>query len=270
MHSTAELEAILKLELCERRTLHEWPLSCVELLTTVEGKSWIYKSQFGPSVEPEFYAHAKSGLLPMAETVSVSAAGHSSMLIDYIDAPLLKDANFSNNDIMTVAQTIIEAISEIEGQLAYYLDVSTEEKWSALMIRMIADLNNLESEHINDEVLETIRKWAFSKVVLDTFLGEIAYVHHDLSGTNIFVTEEGYKLIDWQRPIFAPTALDLAVLLDSMAKDPLLFVDEGIVWMMYLLRIHWFKECSLLWFPEGRQSYEQSIVKLSKQLGGTY
>ena len=43
-------------------------------------------------------------------------------------------------------------------QLAYYLVVSTEEKWSALMIRMIADLNNLESEHINDEVLDTIRK----------------------------------------------------------------------------------------------------------------
>ncbi len=267
LDTTVELEAVLGQKLSERRTIHEWPLSCVQLLITVDGKRWICKSQFGPSVEPEFYTRAKSLLIPKAKILNVSALGHSNMLIEYIDAPLLKDVKASGSDVMAMTQAITKAISEIEGQLPYYLDVSTEEKWSVLMIQMIADLNNLESQQVNDEVIETIRNWAFSKVVLAVFLGEISYVHHDLSGTNIFVTAEGFKLIDWQRPIFAPKALDLAILLDSIGKDALLFVDEGIVWMMYLLRIHWFKECSLLWFPEGRQVYEDSIVKLSRQLG---
>lgn len=267
LHSTVELEEILQLELSERRTLHEWPLSCVELLTTTKGKRWIYKSQVGPSVEPEFYTRVKSLLIPKAEILNVSALGHSNMLLDYIDAPLLKDAKVSDSDVVAMAEAITKSISEIKGQLPFYLDLSSKPKWVAFVKVLITDLKNLESQEINNDVIDHIEHWAFSKIVLNAFSGEISYVHHDLSGSNIFFTSEGYKVIDWQRPIWAPKALDLAILLESLARNPFEYLDEGMVWMMYLLRIHWFKECILYWFPDGKQVYEKAILDLNKRLG---
>ena len=74
----------------ERATLHEWPLSCVQRLTTSDGARVIYKSQFGPTVEPQFYAEARSDLLVPARTI-YQAKGHACMLLESVDAPLLEE-----------------------------------------------------------------------------------------------------------------------------------------------------------------------------------
>ena len=48
IHDDLELAAHIGGEILARETLHEWPLSCVERVTTQQGQ-WIYKSQFGPT-----------------------------------------------------------------------------------------------------------------------------------------------------------------------------------------------------------------------------
>jgi hypothetical protein len=41
----------------------------IERVTLADGRRLIYKAQFGPTVESEFYARAQSELLPWAETI---------------------------------------------------------------------------------------------------------------------------------------------------------------------------------------------------------
>lgn len=45
LHDDEELVPLLQGQIAERVTLHEWPLSCVQRLTTAQGKKVIYKSQ---------------------------------------------------------------------------------------------------------------------------------------------------------------------------------------------------------------------------------
>lgn len=47
LHENVELEEILRTKIVERKTLHEWPLSCVEQIITNEGRKWVYKSHLG-------------------------------------------------------------------------------------------------------------------------------------------------------------------------------------------------------------------------------
>ena len=108
---------------------------------------------------------------------------------------------------------------------------------------------------------------AFSREVLTALDRNIGFVHNDLSGDNIFVLPDGYRIIDWQRPILGPKELDLAILLDSLDRDALRFVDRGVIWIMYLLRIAWFTECAVRWFPEGRVSYDNAVARLTNLVG---
>jgi hypothetical protein len=73
---------------------------------------------------------------------------------------------------------------------------------------------------------------------------------------------DGYRIVDWQRPIIGPKALDLAILLDSLNREAIRYVDTGIVKLMYLLRIAWFTECAVQWFPAGCDSYDKAIEQI--------
>lgn len=45
-----------------------------------------------------------------------------------------------------------------------------------------------------------------------------------------------------------------ATLLGSKVIEPLGYVDRGVVWIMYLLRIRWLTECAVRWFPAGTKA----------------
>jgi thiamine kinase-like enzyme len=115
--------------------------------------------------------------------------------------------------------------------------------------------------------LHNLKKWTFSEEVLGALERNVGYVHSDLSGDNIFVMPDGYRVVDWQRPIIGPKELDLATLLESQNRDMLRYVDQSIVWIMYLLRIEWFTECAVQWFPEGQNHYDRSIRQLINSIG---
>ena len=111
LHDDAELAPLLQSDILERVTLYQWPLSCVQRLTTTDGRKLIYKSQFGPTVEPEFYANAKSELLVSAETIHQSD-GHVSMLVEYVKAPLLKDLDVSESQAVQIGRTLLAKIAD--------------------------------------------------------------------------------------------------------------------------------------------------------------
>jgi hypothetical protein len=271
MHDDEELEQILHAEIIERKTLHEWPLSCVEQLLTSEGNKWVYKSQFGPTVEPSFYKNARSGLLVAGKTLHTSEAGFVNMLFEFIEAPPIVDLNLSNDSIITAGNDIIKSIAEIGGKLPYYLDISEKKLWEELMEKMLEELEKLISQGVfrvvDTSSLRNLRKWAFSEEVLSALERNVGLVHNDLSGDNVFVVANGYRIIDWQRPVLGPRELDLATLLESLNIEVQDYVNQGIVWIMYLLRIEWFTECAVRWFPEGQDSYDRSINRLINLVG---
>lgn len=271
LHETNELEQILHTKIIRRKILHEWPLSCVEQLTTGAGKKWIYKSQFGPTVESEFYAHAQSRLLISAKTLFTSEIGYTMMLFDFIEGQRIDELELSDHEVFILGQHLIENIAQIEGNLPHYLDISTEARWEALMEKMLNTLGEFVSQGIfkvvDHALLRKLGKWMACQEVSSALFQNMGFVHNDLSGDNVFVLSDGYRIIDWQRPILGPKELDLASLLDSLNREPLRHVSEGIVWIMYLLRIEWFTACAVRWFIPGQDTYDQAIARLGALVG---
>jgi thiamine kinase-like enzyme len=115
--------------------------------------------------------------------------------------------------------------------------------------------------------LRRLRNCIYSEEILAALGKDVGFVHNDLSGDNIFVIPNGFRLIDWQRPIIGPKELDFAALLESVHREARRFVDQSIVWLMYLLRIEWCTECAVRWFPEGQDFYDSAIHRLTNLLG---
>jgi hypothetical protein len=266
LHTDSELGDLLGSPILQRQTLQEWPLSCVQRLTTSDGRKRIYKAQHDPTVEPEFYAQARSSLLITANTIHHTGV-YSAMLFDEIDSPTLEKLNLSESQALAFGRNLLQRIAQIDGELPHYLDVHTEQKWYERMGLVLSDLKGLveagifQSVHLED--LVQLERWAFCEDVLATFQAGTGTVHNDLAGDNVFMLPDGPRLIDWQRPILGPTSLDLALLLESLGFDPLPYVGEGIVRLMRLLRIGWFTDCAVKWFPEGRETYDRQIAMLA-------
>ena len=271
LHDDVELEEILRAKIVGRRTLHEWPLSCVEQVITDQGRKWVYKSQFGPTVESPFYANARSKLLVAGKTLYKSESGFVNMLFEFIEAPRIADLNLSDHAIVAAWSNISQSITEIEGKLPYYQDIGENRLWTEMMETMLENLEKLVFEgsfqSVDKPALQRLRNWIYSEEVLAALGKDIGFVHNDLSGNNVFVMPDGYRIIDWQRPILGPRELDFAALLESLHRDTKGLVDQSIVWIMYLLRIEWCTECAVRWFPEGQDAYDRSIRQLIHLVG---
>ena len=142
LHNDEELSALLGSRVVERPTLHEWPLSCVQRVTAADGTRIIYKAQAAPTIEPEFYAEARSPLLPRARTV-YHTEQHACMLIEFIDAPRLADLRLPAAELERIGRAVIEAMSQIEGQLPVVSDVGSPAAWAAVAESMLGTLHGL-------------------------------------------------------------------------------------------------------------------------------
>jgi len=270
MHDNEELSALIQSDLVARVTLHEWPLSCVQRLAASDGRTFIYKVQFGPTVEPEFYARASSELLVSGETI-YGSGDHAAMLLEFVDGPLLESLALPEEEVVRIGRAVMEQIAQIEGELPCFIDISTEEKWGQLIDLTLKTIGQLVVEgkfkRVGDEAVHRLERWALSGPVLAAIDADPRYVHGDLRGDNLFALPTGYRLIDWQRPLWGPAGLDLASLLESLGIDPLGYVAGEVVRIMYLLRIHWFARCAQQWFPAGTETYDRSIAQLVLQIG---
>ena len=266
LHDDEELVSLLQSHISERLPLHEWPLSCVQRLTTSDGRKVIYKTQFGPTVESEFYANARSDLLPLGKTIHESD-GHVCMLFEFVDRPLIEELGLSEEEVAQIGRAVMKQIAAIPGELPHFVDVSTEEKWRKLIAATLNDIEALIDQGkfslVDGATVRSLERWAFSGSVLSAIRANPGTVHGDLSGDNLFVLPDGYRLIDWQRPMLGPADLNLAHLLHSLDFDPSRYVDEGVVCVMYFLWIHWITQCAMRWIPQAIRTYENHIARLA-------
>jgi hypothetical protein len=60
-----------------------------------------------------------------------------------------------------------------------------------------------------------------------------------LNADQIFITDDGYRVIDWQRPCMGPAEVDLVTLLVGRQIYPALFVQKPIVEIYWFLLLYW-------------------------------
>ena len=269
LHDDEELVPLVQSDILERVTLHEWPLSCVQRLTLADGRRLIYKTQFGPTVEPEFYANARSSLLPSAQTIYRSD-GHVCMLLGCVDAPRVQDLDLQEGEAVRIGREVIEQIAAISGELPYFLDVSDERKWERFVHVTLASLRALIDEGkfslVDETLVRNLECWACSESVLSVVRTQPGCVHRDLGADNVFVLPDGYRVIDWQRPVLGPTGMDLATFLESLGFDPVPHVGEGTAKVLDLFRINWAVACAVKWFPVGAATYDKWVVKSTSRI----
>jgi hypothetical protein len=243
LHDDEELVSILGSDLLERETWHEWPLSCVQQLALTDGRKLIYKTQ-AMTFEPEFYARARSTLLPQAQTL-YRTDSHACMLIDFIDAPLIEELDLPEDEVARIGREVIAQIAHIDGDLPHTYGISDVDKWMAfvqpLFVELRQQIDQGKFERTDEALVRDLERWAYSDSVLSAIDTTPGYVHRDLTGDNLFVLPDGYRLIDWQRPMLGPTDLDMVSLLGSLGFDPLHHVTEGTLRLWLLLQIHWFR-----------------------------
>lgn len=274
LHSDEELKTLLGSRVCERVTLHEWPLSCVQRIQLENGHTWFYKSEAGPTVETEFYTSARSPVLPQTRILHRDAR-YACLVIEAIQDKPLDGLVMSEADAFQTSNMLLADIAAIKGNPPVYLDVSTWERWSALMSGMIEDLNGLvrsgrfEKTRLAD--ISRLATAAFSPALQEAYTiaaskSELGLVHHDLSSDNVFVAPTRRKIIDWQRTIYGLVEIDRVLLLTSLGFDPRPWVHPGISTATDLLHAHWWVECTLTWFPSGEKTYDKMVAEIALKI----
>jgi hypothetical protein len=261
MHTDDELAERLGAGISERETIHEWPLSCVQRLLLADGTKRIYKSQLPPTVEPEFYERASSPLLA-AHRMLDRLGKCATMTFDWIDAPLLRDTARGDAELIDHGRQIVAQIGEIRGELPVYLDIGSAEAWSAIGEGALEKLRKLVDDgrfgSTDREAVERVRLWVASTPVVEKIAEGPRVIHGDLTAEQVFVTGNGYRVIDWQRPVLGPPEVDLVALLvgavgeRGTAREPRRYVDPTVVGVFWFLRLYWAVEAQFDLFPDFR------------------
>lgn len=261
MHSDDELAETLGVDIVERETIHQWPLSCVQRLLLDDGARLIYKSQLPPTVEPEFYERASSPLLP-GHRVLDRLGECRTMTFEWIDAPLLSSEARSDAELVEHGRQVVARIGEIRGELPVYLDIGSIDAWSAAAQVALEKLGKLILDgrfgSTDLDAADRVRRWASSARVVETVSECPRVIHGDLTAEQVFVTRDGYRVIDWQRPVIGPPEVDLVALLvgavtnRSPALEPRRHVDATVVGVFWFLRLYWAVEAQFDLFPEFR------------------
>lgn len=269
VHDDDELAMALGNPVTERTTIHEWPLSSVQRVRTADGRRHIYKVQAPPTLEPEFYARARSPLL-VPTRVLVGRGATAAMLMDEVDGRRLSDARPSELEAVALAATLVRGIAEIEGDLPAMTDITTPDRWADHIGPALAELRAFLFDgtfhQVDMALVDRLSRLAESRSVLAAIDSPSGYVHTDLMANNVLVTPDGYRILDWQRPIRGPIALDVATLLISLGVDATRHVPVGVVQLYHLLHIAWYTQSARRWYPEGRPYYGHLLARIDAEL----
>jgi len=270
LHKNEELGKVTGGAIIERVTLHEWPLSCVQRLTCADGRTFIYKVQSQPTVEPEFYQQARSPLLVRSQVLPVDGLPPA-LLLEDVRAPRLSDLGLSPAEAVRAADVILDGIAGIKGDLPALLDIRTGERWLAHSQKILANLRALVEQgsftRVTPAMIERVAGHSLSADVLAAVEnGPTGFVHSDLFAENILAPQGGYMVLDWQRPIWGPVGLDRAALLGSLGVALEEHLPPGLLRLRTLLSIDWLAQAARFWFPPGVETYDQQIARLIEQL----
>ncbi len=269
LHDDDELRPWLGDAVVAREPLHAWPLSCVQRLHLAGGGTCIYKVQAPPTVEPEFYAQASGALLVHAQVIH-QPGRPAALLLEEIAAPRLCDLKLTPAQVNAMGWEVVAQVAALGGELPAVAELCTPAQWAgyagALVERLAALVTAGTFTAVDEHLVRRIATLAARPAVQDAFATPIGYVHGDMTASNLFVGDDGYRLVDWQRPLRGPVALDVTALLDSAGLEPGEFIAPGIVQLFYLLRIGWFAACAYRWFLPGAPTYDAAIVRLVERI----
>jgi hypothetical protein len=239
-HDDAELSESLGNPVVRRTTLHEWPLSVVQRVECADGSTHIYKVQASPTVEPDFYAVARSPIVVGARVLPADD-GPAALLLDEIEAPHLSELELPVARQMEVVEDVLGAIGQIDGDVPAMYDLRTRDGWHEYSERLV---NNLQAivdgggpPAFTEQLVQQVDGCRRSPQVHEALDGPAGYVHNDLLPRNVLVVDDGYRVLDWQRPIWAPVAIDRATLLEAVGVDPRPHVPPGALMLRWMLQI---------------------------------
>jgi Phosphotransferase enzyme family len=241
-HDDADLAQRLGADIISRETIHEWPLSWVQRLRLDDGRTLVYKSQLPPTVEPAFYRAASSPLLPSVR--GLDRLGRcSTMVVDWIDAPTLERLTNDAAGFVEHAGRVVEQLGEISGELPVYLDIGAPAVWRTVCEETFGKLRKLvrtgRFPSAGPEEIDAVQAWAESEPVVARIAAGTRVTHGDLRADQIFLTSNGYRVIDWQRPILGPPDVDLVMLLDQHGIDPLPYASAEVVGVRWFVILRW-------------------------------
>ena len=271
LHDDDELAAALGSAPTERTTIHEWPLSSVQRVRTADGRRHIYKVQAPPTIEREVYARARSPLL--VKVRALQAEGTTvAMVMDEVEAPRLNDIRPAEADAVSIAWTLVRQVAEIEGGPPSMTKIHTEALWATYFSATLEDLSAFVADGtfhaVDTGLVQRLRGIAEGAPLLEAIRSPSGFVHADLKAENVLVLPDGFRVLDWQRPIHGPVALDVATLLISLGLDPLRHVPVGVVQLYHLLLIAWFTQSARRWLPGGRPGFDGLIARIGAQVEG--
>lgn len=252
LHSDEELRDLLGAEVIERVEVHAWPLSCVQRLQLADGRRLAYKSQLPPTVEPGFYAAASSPLLPAFR--DLGAAGNARvMTVDWLDAPPLKP---DDDRLVEHGRALVEQISAIGGTPPAYVDIGSVGAWARCVAGTVGSWTTAVEAGwfrlTGPADIERVLAWARTDPVLAAIVAGPRITHGDLKADQVFCSADGYRVIDWQRPVLGPPEVDLASLLQYAGRDPREAVAAPVVAIAWFLRLQWAVEAQVDLFPGRR------------------
>ena len=253
LHPDDELSGLLGARIAERRTIHEWPLSCVQKVVLDDGTRLVYKSQLPPTVEPAFYAAVSSPLLPGYRPLG-RLGDCEVMTLDWIDAPLLRDVARTPEDLVAHGRRVVTAIGELPGTAPVYLDLGTPAGWADATGLAVDRLAKLVADgrfrSIDEPAVERVRSWVAAPRVVGAVTAAPRLVHGDLTAEQVFVAPDGYRVVDWQRPVIGPPDVHVVALLVSRRIPPGPYVPRVAVAVYWFLLLHWAVRAQVELFPE--------------------
>lgn len=242
--TSAELESALGSNVASRVMVHEWPLSSTERVDLADGRRFAYKAQRAPSVECAFYASVRSPLL-VDSVPLVEMSGTQHLATAWIDAPNLRtwaERTPQPERIREYVADVSAEINQIDASAPVLMDVRAR-NWVPLIADTLAALTgHIESgqySRLDGRAVDTLELWSRSAPVLRLLDAEPVIVHGDLTPDEVFVTDAGPRVIDWQRPILGPAGLDRIGLLRGLGTDTEPDVPQELLQMERFVLLRW-------------------------------
>lgn len=240
-----------------RRTIHEWPLSCVQQITCQDATQHIYKSQAHPSVESAIYRS-----ITAAHLLAATVINEHHLILPYVAQTAL------TRDPAAEAQHILMHIAAMPRHTPVYQTLNTFDAWLARMHATVSSLQELVHattfQRLTHRDIARINEFAHHPEMQALWQGVVGVVHGDLTPENMIHTATCTYIIDWQRPLYAPIVIDRWMLEQTLqlpSTTPTMTQA-----LCVILEIAWLTDAATRWFPAGIPHYDGHIHALVQRL----